>query len=236
MACSRAVAPVGVIADSGGVDAKSPVGMDLAFFIKGIVVGLVIGVPVGPVGILCLRRTIFDGRLAGLASGFGAASGDALFGAIAGFGLTAVSDLLLGYQDWLRFAGGCFLLYIGGSAIMREPQARLGERCDSGGMVRNYASTFVLTIANPVTILALLGIFASLGLAGRDATWVRVGLLVSGVWAGSLSWWLGLCLGASAFRASFDARLLAWINRGSGGVLLLSGAGLLALLVFRHIV
>ena len=210
--------------------------MDLAFFVKGLVVGLIIGVPVGPVGILCLRRTIFEGRLAGLASGFGAATGDALFGAIAGFGLTAVSDLLLGYQNWLRFAGACFLFYIGGRALLREPQVKLGEGHDSQGMLRNYASTFVLTIANPVTVLALLGIFASLGLAGEEATWGRASLLVFGVWVGSLSWWLALSLGASAFRASFDARFLAWINRGSGGILLLSGAGLLALLVFRLVV
>jgi threonine/homoserine/homoserine lactone efflux protein len=210
--------------------------MDLAFFVKGIVVGIVIGVPVGPVGVLCLRRTIFAGRLAGLASGFGAASGDALFGAIAGFGLTAVSNLLLGYQDWLRFAGACFLFYIGGSALMRGPPARLGGRGASEGLLRNFASTLGLTIANPVTVLALLGIFASLGLAGEEATWGRASLLVFGVWAGSLSWWLVLSLGAGALRASFDARLLAWINRGSGGILLLSGAGLLALLVLRHVV
>lgn len=210
--------------------------MLLAFFLKGVVVGIVIGVPVGPVGILCLRRTIFEGRLAGLASGLGAATGDALFGAIAGFGLTAVSNLLLGYQDWLRFAGGCFLLYIGSAALLRGPQAKLGEQHDSEGMLRKYASTFVLTIANPITILALLGIFASLGLTGKEATLARAGFLVFGVWAGSLSWWLGLSLGASAFRASFDARLLTWINRGSGGILLLSGAGLLALLVYRHVV
>lgn len=210
--------------------------MLLAFFLKGVVVGIVIGVPVGPVGILCLRRTIFEGRLAGLASGFGAASGDALFGAIAGFGLTAVSNLLLGYQDWLRFAGGCFLLYTGGRALLRGPREKLAEPRNSEGVLRNYASTFVLTVANPITILALLGIFASLGLTGHQATLSRAGLLVFGVWTGSLSWWLGLSLGAGAFRASFDARLLAWINRGSGGVLILSGAGLLALLVYRHVV
>ena len=210
--------------------------MELAFFVKGVVVGLVIGVPVGPVGVLCLRRTVLEGRLAGLASGFGAASGDALFGAIAGFGLTAISNVLLGYRDWLGFAGACFLLYIGGSALTRAPRDRLDGNEESEGILRNYASTFALTIANPVTILAFLGIFAGLGLAGQEATWLRAGLLVFGVWAGSLSWWLMLSLGAGMLRGSFDPRLLAWINRGSGGILLLSGAGLLALLVLRHVV
>jgi threonine/homoserine/homoserine lactone efflux protein len=209
--------------------------MLLAFFLKGVVAGLVIGVPVGPVGILCLRRTIFEGRLAGLASGLGAASGDAAFGAIAGFGLTAISDWLLDYQGWLRFAAACFLFYIGGSALLREPRTRLGAFRDPEGLVRNYFSIFALTIANPVTILAFAGIFAGLGLAQEHATYGRVGIMVLGVWLGSLLWWLLLSLGADLFRGSFDARLLLWINRGSGGILLLSGAGLLATLVFGHV-
>jgi threonine/homoserine/homoserine lactone efflux protein len=209
--------------------------MLVTFLVKGVVVGLIIGVPVGPVGILCLRRTIFEGRLAGLAAGLGAASGDALFGAIAGFGLTAISNWLLGYQGWLRLAGACFLFYIGANALLREPQRGL-ERRSSEGLLRNSVSTFVLTIANPVTILALVAIIAGLGLAGDEATFGRAGMMVFGVWLGSLSWWLMLSLGAGMLRSSFDPRLLTWINRGSAGILLLSGAGLLATLVFRHVV
>jgi threonine/homoserine/homoserine lactone efflux protein len=208
--------------------------MFVAFFVKGVVVGLIIGVPVGPVGVLCLRRTLFEGRLAGLVSGLGAASGDALFAAIAGFGLSAVSNWLLGYQDWLRFAGACFLFYIGGNALWREPQQRLGRRRDPEGLVRGFVSTFVLTITNPVTILAFVGIFASLGLAGGHATFGLTGAMVFGVWLGSLSWWLLLSLGAGLLRGSPDSRALLWINRGSGGILLLSGAGLLVMLLFGH--
>lgn len=210
--------------------------MDLAFFIKGIVAGLIIGVPVGPVGILGLRHMLFEGRLAGLAAGFGAACGDALFGAIGGFGLTAISNWLLGYQNWLRFAAACFLLYIGGSALLQEPQVRLGAHHDSEGLWRTYAATLVLTIANPVTILAFIGIFASLGLTGSHATIGRVGVIVFGVWLGSLSWWLMLSLGTSLFRSSFTPHLLLRLNRGSAGILLLSGAGLLAILFFGHVV
>jgi threonine/homoserine/homoserine lactone efflux protein len=208
--------------------------MDLAFFVKGIVAGLIIGVPIGPVGVLGLRRMLFEGRLAGLVCGLVAACGDALFGATAGFGLSAISSWLLGYQQWLRLAAACFLLYVGGSALSREPQVRLGARHDSEGLLRNAVSILVLTIANPVTILAFLGIFASLGLAGNLATPGRVGIMVLGVWLGSLSWWLMLSFGTSLFRNSFTPRLLLWINRGSGGLLLLSGAGLLALFVFGH--
>ena len=96
--------------------------MLLVFLLKGIAVGIVIAVPVGPVGVMCVRRTIFEGRLAGFVSGLGAATADALFGFIAAFGLTFVSDWLIGYQHWLRLAGGCYLLYVGGSALLAEPE------------------------------------------------------------------------------------------------------------------
>jgi len=95
--------------------------MLLALFLKGIVVGIVIAVPVGPVGVMCVRRTIFEGKLAGFVSGLGAATADAIFGIIAAFGLTAVSDWLMSYQHWLRAAGGCYLLYIGSRAFAAEP-------------------------------------------------------------------------------------------------------------------
>ncbi|HJU16545.1 MAG TPA: LysE family transporter [Stellaceae bacterium] len=208
--------------------------MDLVFFAKGIAAGLLIGVPIGPVGILCLRRTIFDGPLAGFVSGLGAASGDALFGAVAGFGLTAISNWLLQYEDWLRFTAACFLLYIGGGALRRGAQAHAAEHRESEGLLRNYLATLALTVANPVTIFAFFGIFAGLGAAEDQADFGRAATLVFGVWVGSLLWWLLLSLGAGVFRGSLNPRILGWINRGSGAVLLLSGAGLLAMLAFSH--
>ena len=96
--------------------------MLLIFLLKGIVVGIVIAVPVGPVGVMCVRRTIFASRLAGLISGVGAATGDAMFGFIAAFGLTFISDLLIGYQQWLRVAGGVYLIWVGGSALLAPPE------------------------------------------------------------------------------------------------------------------
>jgi threonine/homoserine/homoserine lactone efflux protein len=209
--------------------------MIFAFFLKGIVVGIVIAVPVGPVGILCMRRTIFDGRLAGLVSGLGAATADACFGIIAGFGLTVVSDWLLGYQDWLRLAGAGFLFYVGGSALFAEPP--LGAPPPSReSLLRDYASSFALTLSNPVTLLAFFAIFTGIGLAGEQATLDRAGLLVAGVWIGSFLWWLALSLGAGSFLVgTFDRKHLKWINRGSGGILLLSGAALLGTLAFAHL-
>lgn len=208
--------------------------MLLAFFLKGMVVGVVIAVPVGPVGVLCVRRTIFQGRLAGLFSGLGAASADALFGLIAAYGLTVVSDLLLDYQGWLRIAGAGFLLYVGASALLSEPQPRLSTARGRETLLRDFASTFALTITNPITIIAFLGIFAAVGLTGHEATLGSAATLVFGVWVGSLLWWLALTLGASICTRLFEPHHLSWINRGSGGILLLSGAGLLAALLVQH--
>jgi threonine/homoserine/homoserine lactone efflux protein len=206
--------------------------MLFVFFLKGIAVGIVIAVPVGPVGVLCVRRTIFEGRLSGFLSGLGAASADTLFGIIAGFGLTVVADLLLDYQNWLRGAGGLFLLYLGTSALLKRIQRTEPLERNAENLIGAYVSTFVLTITNPVTILAFLGIFAAVGFTGAEATLGRAGMLVAGVLSGSLLWWLGLSLGAGVFRKSFREIHLLWLNRASGAILTLSGVGLLVSLVY----
>ena len=157
-------------------------------------VGVVIAVPVGPVGILCLRRTIFEGRLSGLVSGLGAATADALFGVVAAFGLTLVYRWLISWEDWLRAAGGVYLLYSGGSALFSKAHEKMTEESDPETLVRGFASAFALTITNPVTILVFLAIFAALGLGGAPAALLRAAFLVLGVWVGSLMWWLGLSL------------------------------------------
>lgn len=208
--------------------------MLLIFLLKGIVVGVVIAVPVGPVGVMCVRRTIFAGKGAGFVSGLGAATADALFGCIAAFGLTFVSDWLIGYHQWLRIAGGCYLLYVGVSALRAAPEAKRPSEPDAEGLTRDFLSTFALTLTNPITILAFLGIFSALGLSGADATFARAAILVLGVWLGSLLWWLGLTFGLGSLFRSFEAGHLKWINRASGTILFLSGAGLLAAPLIAH--
>ena len=202
--------------------------MLLIFLLKGIAVGIVIAVPVGPVGVMCVRRTIFEGKRAGFVSGLGAATADALFGLIAAFGLTFVSDWLIGYHQWLRIAGGCYLLYIGGSALLAEPKVKRSSEPDAEGLLRDFLSTFALTLTNPITILALKKKKKKKNLTGEDATFARAAVMVLGVWLGSLLWWLTLTFGLGSLFRSFEARHLKWINRASGVILVLCGAGLLA--------
>jgi threonine/homoserine/homoserine lactone efflux protein len=206
--------------------------MLFVFLLKGIAVGIVIAVPVGPVGVLCVRRTIFEGRLFGFLSGLGAASADTIFGIVAGFGLTVISDVLLDYQTWLRAAGGLFLVYVGVSALRKHITRCEAPERNAENLLSAYLSTFALTITNPVTIIAFLGIFAGVGFTGEEATLGRAGMLVAGVLLGSLIWWLGISLGAGLFRKSFGERHLVLLNRISGGVLTLSGIGLLTSLLY----
>jgi threonine/homoserine/homoserine lactone efflux protein len=206
--------------------------MLFVFLLKGIAVGFAIALPVGPVGVLCVRRTIFEGRLFGLVSGLGAVSADTIFGVIAGFSLTVVKNVLLDWQNWLRAGGGIFLVYLGVSALLKHALRSTVQGKSAESLLGAFISTFVLTITNPVTILAFLGIFAAVGFTGAEATLARAGMLVAGVLLGSLVWWLGLSFGAGLWRKSFREVHLVWLDRISGAILALSGVTLLASLLY----
>jgi threonine/homoserine/homoserine lactone efflux protein len=202
----------------------------LVTLLKGIVVGIVIALPVGPVGVLCVRRTLFEGATYGFVSGLGAAAADTVFGIVAGFGITIVRDFMLRYQDWFAGAGGLFLFYVGVRALVEardvEPEPVEGE-----AHLGAFASTFALTITNPITILAFAGIFAKIGVSSEGG-FAEVVFLVAGVFLGSLLWWLGLSFGIAALRRRVATLRLIWLNRTSGTILALSGLGLLAAALF----
>jgi threonine/homoserine/homoserine lactone efflux protein len=145
--------------------------MLLGFLLQGVLVGIIIAVPTGPVGVLCIRRTIFHGQIAGFVSGLGAATADAIFGIIAAFGLSVVSDLLLDYQEWLRVGGAAFLLFIGIGAFASDPLGGTQNQRDPETLITDFASTFALTITNPITILAFLAIFAGIGRSAEPRSW-----------------------------------------------------------------
>jgi threonine/homoserine/homoserine lactone efflux protein len=200
--------------------------VDVPVFVRGLVIGFSIAAPVGPIGVLCIRRTLADGRTTGLAVGLGAAAADAVYGAVAGFGLTAVSGRLVRQQGVLRVVGGVFLCYLG----IRTFLARLAEqaaRASGAGLVGASASTFGLTLANPATILSFVAVFAGLGIAGAGS-WREATILVGGVFLGSAAWWLMLSGAVGAMGARFDPTALRWINRLSGTILLAFGVAALA--------
>ncbi len=203
--------------------------MDVGLFLEGVIIGFAIAAPVGPIGVLCIRRTLAEGRASGFVSGLGAATADAVYGAIAAFGLTLITDFLLGGASWLRLVGGAFLLFLGVKTFFARPAERAAEARGSG-LPGAYASTLFLTLTNPTTILSFAAIFAGLGVgAASDA--LSAALLVLGVFLGSAAWWLMLSGGIGLFRSKFSTGGLRWVNRVSGtiiaafGVLALSGLG-----------
>jgi len=173
-----------------------------------------------------MRRTLAYGRVTGLVSGLGAATADATYGAIAGFGVTFLSTLLVSQQVPIRLLGGAFLLFLGAQTFLSAP--RDAQRRPEGRLASDYLSTFALTLSNPVTIVAFAAIFAGLGVTGQGGDYAVAALLVSGVFAGSALWWIILSTVVSVFRHSFDLGRMRWVNRVSG--LVIGGFGAAALL------
>jgi len=200
--------------------------MEAQTLLSGLIIGFSIAAPVGPIGVLCIRRTLAEGRLHGLVSGLGAATADAVYGCIAAFGLAFISDLLVQQQVWLRVVGGAFLCFLGVRTILAKPS----EKPPNGkklGLASAYGSTFLLTLTNPVTILSFAAVFASLGLGNTAGDYGSAALLVFSVFVGSASWWLILSGAVSLFRTRVTPKVLLWINRFSGAIIL--GFGIVAL-------
>lgn len=200
----------------------------LLFFVKGLFLGLSIAAPVGPIGVLCIRRTLAQGRTYGLASGLGAATADAAYGAVAAFGLTTITTTLVNQQFWLALGGGLFLCFLGLKTFVAQPANTEQAARESGrGLLGAFASTLFLTLTNPLTILSFVAVFAGLGLGNTGGDYAAAGWMVLGVLGGSAAWWLLLTTGVSQIRTRFDARALRWVNRISG--LVIAGFGVMAL-------
>lgn len=195
----------------------------ISFFFRGALLGFSIAAPVGPIGILCIQRTLSGGFRNGLASGLGAATADSLYGLAAALGLTALSSFLLTWAVPLRIGGGLFLLFFGARAILSRPAHTAARSISSrtGGIFASSVSTFFLTLSNPMTILSFSAIFTSLGPVFSPV------LLVAGVFLGSAAWWLTLCGIVWKLGAMLSPAAMLRIRRGSGAILLLFAFSLL---------
>lgn len=198
----------------------------LIMFIKAVLAGLAIAAPVGPVGVICIQRTLHEGRMAGLIAGFGAACADAVFGIIAAFGVAAVTDWMLSHRSLLELVGGGLLLLLAIRVYTKKPRQK-ELRAEPRTHLAAFASTFALTITNPITILAFAAVFASLGLGLESLDLTGASILVGGVFLGSSLWWIGLAASAGLLRNRLSDGNMTWLNRGSG--LLIGAFGVYAL-------
>jgi len=196
--------------------------MALMLFVKGLLVGFMLAIPVGPIGLLCIGRSLAKGRISGVCSGLGAATADAVLGAVAGFGITFISSFLVSHQMPLRLAGGAVLVFLGFHIALTEPPSGTGDLRDKG-LIGDYVSAFFLTLTNPLTILAFAAGFATLGVEGAARKHLVPLILVTGVFTGSALWWVMLSTIVGWCRNRITPKKLRLINKVSGCAIALFG-------------
>jgi len=203
---------------------------EVELLIGGIIVGLMIAMPVGPVNILCIHRTIEAGWRSGVISGIGAAAADMLYGGIASFSITLVVQFLIREQFWIRFFGGILLVAIGISYFFKRPGPLNALKQDRAKAYSDVRSTFLLTLTNPTTVLSFLALLAALGMGEQRQWWLTV-FLVGGIFCGSMVWWIVLSSIVNHFRDQFNDRILLLMNRFAG--LAIGGFGVAAFVLSR---
>ncbi|MGN7736329.1 LysE family translocator [Sinorhizobium sp. Sb3] len=195
--------------------------MSTLLFGKSLLVGLAVAAPLGPIGALCINRTLERGFWAGVAGGLGTAAADATYAALAAIGFAAFAAVLSMIATPLGLAGGLFMIWLGWSGLRPKP---VTAAADVGGrdLVRTTIATFFLTMTSPATILSFAAIFAGLGLAeAGDA--LSAAIVVVGVFLGSLGWWFFLSGGVAIARTRLPDSFVAWVSRLSGLVLISFG-------------
>jgi len=195
--------------------------MEFTFFLKGIAIGFFMAIPIGPIGIMCIRKTLTEGRLSGLIIGLGAATADLFYGCVAAFGLTIISDTLNNQRIWIRIVGGALLFFLGIKTFLAKPKdPKL--KISSSGRLRSYFTVVVLTLTNPLTIFAFIAVFAAFGL-GDGLSFFSAIVLVAGVFIGSCLWFFLLTSGTIIFRKKLDLVGLKWVNKIAGILIIISG-------------
>jgi threonine/homoserine/homoserine lactone efflux protein len=194
----------------------------MSLYVKGLIVGFCLAAPVGPIAALCVQRTISKRWLSGLVTGLGAATADAMYGAVAAFGATMISEFLINEHEWLQKVGGFILLVLGLRLLLVKMKDERGP-VDGKGLTGDFLSTLILTLTNPMTFVAFAAIFATMGIGAVHGRPLLTIELVGGVFSGSLLWWVVLCAGAHAVRNHFDMRKLTLINRATGVFVIVVG-------------
>ncbi len=184
------------------------------FFLKGVVLGISIAAPIGPVALYCIRKTLQEGRLSGFMAGLGAATADTLYGIVSAFGFTALSFFLIKYETAIRLIGGLFLLYIAYKIFFSTPQetTKVVQPKRGASLISSYATTFLLNITNPTTILTFILIFEELGVV-NNATFTQARFIVLGMFIGAVIWWSILTIGIGFLKKDMDPEKMVLVNK-----------------------
>jgi threonine/homoserine/homoserine lactone efflux protein len=203
--------------------------MEFIYLFKGLIIGFAMAVPIGPIGILCIRKTLAEGHSRGLIIGLGAATADAFYAGLAAFGLTFVSGVISSQHVWLSLVGGGILVFLG----IRTFRAKRKDSIipfDTKGLLGSYVSAFVIALTNPLTIFAFVAAFAAFGL-GHVLTIISASILVLGVFAGACLWFVTLSFVATRFRKQLNSGGLRWVNRISGVLIMVSAVAVFVSLI-----
>ena len=193
-------------------------------FFKGIIIGLLVSIPLGPVGVLCIQRTLNKGRMAGLVSGLGAAAADTIFAIIAGFGLTIIINFIEEKHVYFQIIGGLFVLYIGLRIFYTNPVKQLKlQRLKKTQLSQDFMSVFLLTLSNPMAVFLFMAIMASIKVANNNLSIVEIALLTGGIASGAVFWWFLLSSVANRFRSRIRLRSIWWLNKITGSVIFIFG-------------
>lgn len=203
--------------------------MDHGLFIQGIIIGLTLAVPVGPISLVCIHRTVANGRLHGIVSGLGVATADSFYAAVAFLGLTAVSGLIIGHPSLFRFLAGIALVLVG-IQVFRSVPAAFRDNTNPESLIRDYLSLLAITAANPLTIIFFITVLPGFGVVAQGTTLIAAVPFVAGIFLGSAVWWIILCGSLGSVRSRLSTENLRRINQVSGILITGFGAGMLVLL------
>lgn len=202
--------------------------MSIELVIKGFLAGLMVSVPLGPIGVLCIQRTINKGRMSGVMSGLGATLADTVFAVVAGLGITFIIRFIEEQQVYLKFLGGVVVLLLGIYLFTSNPIAQVrAARRGQQRLSRDLFSVFLLTLTNPLTVFFFIAFFAGLNLTSDKLELMHIGQVVLGVLLGSATWWFSLTGTVNLFRHRFRLKNIWWMNKVTGVVLVVLGAAVI---------
>ena len=206
----------------------------IEFFIKGLVLGYITSIPLGPIGIIVVQRTLSKGKLSGFISGLGAASVDTLLAVIAGLGLSFIIDFIHDYNILFKLFGGLIIIFIGSRIFFKSPVRQARERkLKKSSLHTDYLSVVALTLSNPLAVFLFIAVFAGLNIVNGVKDFISLGFVFSGVFIGASLWWLTLTSFVNIYRDKFRLKNLWWLNKITGVIIVILGLATLISILFN---